>query len=96
MKERYAQGDKCNRPYRAAINGKEKTMKEKLRGFVQYLGREALKQDDGIDGILVSVGLCVIALLLCVVMKDSLSAFIQTIVSAMTNQAQQILSGVSA
>lgn len=71
-------------------------MKEKLRRFVRCIGREALKEDEGIDGILVSVGLCVIALLLCVVMKDSLSAFIQTIVSAMTNQAQQILSGVSA
>ena len=41
-----------------------------------------------------TVGLCIIALLLCVVMKDSLTAFIQTIVSAMTAQAQQILNGV--
>lgn len=71
-------------------------MKEKWKKLIQSIGRAAGKKDAGIDGILVSVGLCVIALLLCVVMKDSLSAFIQTIVSAMTNQAQQILSGVSA
>lgn len=51
-------------------------------------------KEPGIDGILVTVGLCIIALLLCVVMKDSLTAFIQTIVSAMTAQAQQILNGV--
>ena len=36
----------------------------------------ALRQEKGIDGILVTVGLCIIALLLCVVMKDSLTTFI--------------------
>ena len=49
--------------------------------------------DPGIDGILVTVGLCIIALLLCVVMKDSLSTFIQTIVSSMTTKANGILGG---
>ena len=34
----------------------------------------ALRKEPGIDGILVTVGLCIIALLLCVVMKDSLTA----------------------
>jgi peptidoglycan hydrolase CwlO-like protein len=32
-----------------------------------------MKKEKGLDGILVSVGLCIIALLLCVVMKDSLT-----------------------
>ena len=45
----------------------------------------------GIDGILVTVGLCIIALLLCVVMKDSLTSFIQAIVTAMQNKAIGIL-----
>ena len=45
----------------------------------------------GIDGILVTVGLCIIALLLCVVMKDSLATFIQTIVTALTQKATGIL-----
>ncbi|MBO4750053.1 MAG: hypothetical protein J5546_07015 [Lachnospiraceae bacterium] len=49
--------------------------------------------DPGIDGILVTVGLCIIALLLCVVMKDSLTSFIQTIVTSMTTKANGILSG---
>ena len=53
-------------------------------------------QDPGIDGILVTVGLCVIALLLCVVMKDSLSGFITTIMDQLTVEAQKILSGVGA
>ena len=55
-----------------------------------------MKKEPGIDGILVTVGLCIIALLLCVVMKDSLTAFIRTLVDAMTLKAQQILTGVSA
>ena len=70
-------------------------MKNKICAAGKWIRRMALKKEPGIDGILVTVGLCIIALLLCVVMKDSLTAFIQTIVSAMTNQAQQILSGVT-
>lgn len=52
-----------------------------------------LKKEAGIDGILVTVGLCIIALLLCVVMKDSLSEFIGTIVTSLTTEAQKILTG---
>ena len=77
---------------------KEKMMNVQVRMLI--LGRKvkenALKQEPGIDGILVTVGLCIIALLLCVVMKDSLTAFIQTLVNSMTTKAQQILSGVTA
>ena len=54
----------------------------------------ALRREQGIDGILVTVGLCIIALLLCVVMKDSLTMFIQTIVTAMQTKAADILTGV--
>ena len=65
---------------------------------VQTLGmrlrEQAWKKEPGIDGILVTVGLCIIALLLCVVMKDSLTSFIQTIVTAMQTKAANILSGV--
>lgn len=57
---------------------------------------QAMKKEPGIDGILVTVGLCIIALLLCVVMKDSLTVFIKTLVDAMTAKAQQILTGVAA
>ena len=55
----------------------------------------ALSREEGIDGILVTVGLCIIALLLCVVMKDSLTSFITTLVTSMTTKAQGILSGVT-
>ncbi len=50
--------------------------------------------DPGVDGILVTVGLCIIALVLCVVMKDALSDFIRAIMETMTKEAQEILSGV--
>ncbi len=70
-------------------------MKDRLMWVGCRIREKALKTEEGIDGILVTVGLCIIALLLCVVMKDSLTAFIQTLVTAMTTKAQQILSGVA-
>lgn len=54
-----------------------------------------MQKEPGIDGILVTVGLCIIALLLCVVMKDSLGGFIETIVQAMTDKASTILNGTT-
>lgn len=45
----------------------------------------------GIDGILVTVGLCIIALLLCVFMKEQLTNFISKIVGEMTTKASTIL-----
>lgn len=62
---------------------------------VRFVKRQAMKKEPGIDGILVTVGLCIIALLLCVVMKDSLTDFIKALVEAMTDKARQILAGVS-
>lgn len=73
-------------------------MKEKvwkMRNGIRRIVQSGYKQEPGIDGILVTVGLCVIALLLCVVMKDSLKVFIETIVGAMTTEAQNILTGVT-
>ena len=49
------------------------------------------KKSEGIDGLLVTVGLCIIALLLCVVMKDSLTTFISQIVTALQTKALGIL-----
>ena len=72
---------------------------EKIRVGMRWFGNvgreKALKKAKGMDGILVTVGLCIIALLLCVVMKDSLTTFIKTLVDAMTVKAQQILTGVA-
>ena len=62
-------------------------MKEKKHGNWE-------KIVSGIKKHLVTVGLCIIALLLCVVMKDSLTTFIQTIVTAMQTKAADILTGV--
>lgn len=74
-------------------------MTERMKYRVMQVGRfvkkQAMKKEPGIDGILVTVGLCIIALLLCVVMKDSLTTFIKTLVDAMTTKAQQILTGVT-
>ncbi len=62
---------------------------------IKRVFKKGLEKEEGIDGILVTVGLCIIALLLCVVMKDSLQKFIETIVTSMTTEAQKVLSGVS-
>lgn len=64
-------------------------------GAVRGLAGKAMKKEPGIDGILVTVGLCIIALLLCVVMKESLTDFITTIVEDLTTEAQKILTGVT-
>ena len=76
-------------------------MKNKVRNLKTMAGKAAgmfqcalLKKRPGIDGIVVTVGLCIIALLLCVVMKDSLASFVETIAQALTTRAQNILSGV--
>lgn len=64
---------------------------ERLKKIIVEKG---LKKEEGIDGILVTIGLCIIALVLCVVMKDSLTGFINTIVASMTEKASAILQGV--
>ncbi|MBQ1850344.1 MAG: hypothetical protein II477_02210 [Lachnospiraceae bacterium] len=68
-------------------------VREKANGFVVSAKHCAMATDPGIDGILVTVGLCIIALLLCVVMKDSLATFITSIVGSMQTQATSILTG---
>ena len=61
---------------------------------LQRILQLGMKKEEGIAGILVTVGLCIIALLLCVVMKDSLQKFIESIVAALTREANKILTGV--
>lgn len=70
-------------------------IRNKLNKLFDVILRKGLEKEKGIDGILVTVGLCIIALLLCVVMKDSLATFVTTIVQELTKEAKTILSGVS-
>lgn len=51
------------------------------------------RKREGVDKILVTVGMCIIALLLCVVMKESLTKFINDIFTSMTTKANGILGG---
>ena len=76
----------------AAHAGWRRTREALERGTLAVMER-GMATDPGIDGILVTVGLCIIALLLCVVMKNSLSEFIKSIVASMTKEATNILSG---
>lgn len=64
-------------------------MKKIIVGFKEGL----MNKEAGIDGILVTIGLCIIALVLCVVMKDSLTGFIESITGSMTTKAEGILAG---
>ena len=66
-------------------------MKKKMARMQLKAMKVFYHKSQGIDGILVTVGLCIIALILCVVMKDSLTSFIETIVTAMQNKAIGIL-----
>lgn len=65
---------------------KNKIMNWKVR-VIEFFNTKT----SGIDGLLVTVGLCIIALLLCVVMKDSLTTFIEKIVTALQTKAISIL-----
>lgn len=65
--------------------------KTESRGWRERLRQAISGKSSGIDGLLVTVGLCIIALLLCVVMKDKLEIFIGTIVDALTAKATGIL-----
>lgn len=64
---------------------------KKLHGKKEPLLRVLTAKNSGIDGLLVTVGLCIIALVLCVVMKDSLTTFITSIVTSMQEKAVGIL-----
>ena len=61
---------------------------KKVKGFFE---KGMLAKHPGIDGILVTVGLCIIALVLCVIMRDGLEGFIDTVVGDMTTKAQTML-----
>ena len=61
-----------------------------MRKVKKYIGILTAKSS-GIDGLLVTVGLCIIALVLCVVMKDSLTTFINSIVTSMQEKAVGIV-----
>lgn len=64
-----------------------------MKNLFTKIKAKMLNREKGIDGILVTIGLCIIALVLCVVMKDSLATFIGNITNSMTDKAQDILSG---
>ena len=72
-------------------------MNKNLRNMREAIHAKAketfLRREEGLDGILVTIGLCIIALILCVVMKDAMGGFITTIVTNMTAKANQILQG---
>lgn len=58
---------------------------------MKHLKKLVTKKSQGIDGLLVTVGLCIIALLLCVVLKDGMTVFISSIVDALQGKATAIL-----
>lgn len=58
---------------------------------MKRLKKLVTKKSQGIDGLLVTVGLCIIALLLCVVLKDGMTVFISSIVDALQGKATAIL-----
>lgn len=73
------------------VSGGKRGEKVSRRVWTERLRRAMTGKSSGIDGLLVTVGLCIIALLLCVVMKDKLEVFIGTIVDALTAKATGIL-----
>jgi len=70
------------------INNYKRRFKEMVdKRCIEFM----IAKNSGIDGMLVTVGLCIIALVLCVVMKDSLTTFITSIVTSLQEKAVGIL-----
>lgn len=67
-------------------------LQSKMEQAKQGIRNVLCHKSDGIDGIMVTVGLCIIALVICVLMKDQLGNFVKTIVSDMTSKGQDMLS----
>ena len=59
-------------------------LREKMKAILTH-------KEKGLDGILVTIGLCIISLLLCVILKDRLADFIEVVVESMTTRAKEIL-----
>lgn len=74
------------------INGKLISVLNRGAALRETLGSR-LKKDRGLDGVVVVIGLMIIALLIMLVMKDSLSTFVTSLTSSMQQKAQTILSG---
>lgn len=72
--------------------GKMLNAKLRMQGKCKEWKEKCLEaKHPGIDGILVTVGLCIIALVLCVFMKTELEDFIESIVIDMTGKAKNML-----
>lgn len=64
-----------------------------MKNCIQKVKKFFCEREAGVDGILVTVGLCVIALVLCAAMKDSMKTFIETMITGMTTKATALLNG---
>lgn len=53
--------------------------------------RTLLKKHSGASDLVATIGLCIIVLVICVVLKDQLSNLVTTIVQGITTKAQGIL-----
>lgn len=69
-----------------------KNCKSCIRFVREWSTHFFVHKHEGIDGLLVTVGLCIIALILCVVLKEELSKFIVAIIDTLTKNAEKILS----
>lgn len=50
-----------------------------------------LQKHEGLNGVVVTIGLCVIAILLCVVLNSSLETYVKDVVGAMKTKTTTIL-----
>ncbi len=67
-------------------------VKDKIDSF--YI-RMMMRKSKGIDGVIVVVGLCIIALVIIFVLKDQLAEFVKGIVNNMNGKATNVLDSAS-
>ncbi len=80
----------------ATFFNKTKNRADKIFISAQSKMRElAASKHSGIDGVIVVVGLCIIALVIIFLLKDKLAAFVSQITENMQNKATTVLDGAS-
>lgn len=67
---------------RAAMGARR--VKEGIGGFMR-------KKFAGVDGILVTIFLCVIAIVLCIIFRDQIKAFIESVMDSLLKKSESIL-----
>lgn len=68
-------------------------MKSRMKNLKEKVG--GLRKHKGVDGIIVVLFLCVIAVVLCAIFKDQITTFMTGVMTQLTDKAKTIIDSTS-